>query len=674
MNCWPYGTQSNSTNVDITQNASSNLGYEGHPWQAYAQSGPAPGHGAAQPPLPTDYSYPPPTPGALDGPPPLPQHEWSSTPVELGSDAPPPLPEQPPLPQQSYINPSNAWAPPDLLPGPAGSHAATPQQPPGASLTPYPGTYYAGAASALQSITGHSQMQTPWSQQGVNSAPTPWAMQPAPPGAYPQQQYPGSGYQPQPFQNQAPYGQAQQAPGGPPNPYAQMYGQQGAWRGAHGYQQPPAAHNIASGYGAPYSAGQYAQVYGHQQSGWAARTGQSQQPSWAAAPQPTPAANGYGQHQPPLPDAASPAQLAEVRPAHADVPDRKSVLTNVSPVEDLLTRPGRAKRPKLIAVVIRGLPGSGKSLIARRLRDAEVEAGGSGPRIHCIDDYFVTEVEKEVWEKDASGKQRLKRVQETEYCFEADMEGVYKASLLKAFRRTVEEGRSTFVIVDAPNPRVEDFKPYWDAGQRAGYEVYVLQAPETDPKVCFKRNVHGRTLEDIRAAASQWEAAPPSYPQLDPSWLLRPSGKPQAGITEVDMEDEVSIDGAQLDPESLAAARAKGRWASLDDGADVPQQKPKKMQKGRFTETAKASGPRSEGAWKPKKKVRWADEAEEEDTGFHIGGASLRQLETVYVLEGLGPPKEQSYGQKSFSDQVTAEHKSEQHNFRDILLGKRIPA
>ncbi len=80
----------------------------------------------------------------------------------------------------------------------------------------------------------------------------------------------------------------------------------------------------------------------------------------------------------------------QVRPAHADVPDRKSVPTNVSPVEDLLRRPGRAKRPKLIAVVIRGLPGSGKSLVARRLRDAEVEAGGSGPRIHCIDDYFVT--------------------------------------------------------------------------------------------------------------------------------------------------------------------------------------------------------------------------------------------------------------------------------------------
>lgn len=34
----------------------------------------------------------------------------------------------------------------------------------------------------------------------------------------------------------------------------------------------------------------------------------------------------------------------------------------------------------------------------------------------------------------------------------------------------------------------------------------------------------------------------------------------QAGITEVDMEDEIDTDGAQHQPESLAAARAKGRW------------------------------------------------------------------------------------------------------------------
>jgi YLP motif-containing protein 1 len=40
------------------------------------------------------------------------------------------------------------------------------------------------------------------------------------------------------------------------------------------------------------------------------------------------------------------------------------------------------------------LVGSGKSYLAKALRDIEVENGGSAPRIHSIDDYFMIEVEK----------------------------------------------------------------------------------------------------------------------------------------------------------------------------------------------------------------------------------------------------------------------------------------
>ena len=38
--------------------------------------------------------------------------------------------------------------------------------------------------------------------------------------------------------------------------------------------------------------------------------------------------------------------------------------------------------------------GSGKSYLAKALRDIEVENGGSAPRIHAMDDYFMIEVEK----------------------------------------------------------------------------------------------------------------------------------------------------------------------------------------------------------------------------------------------------------------------------------------
>ena len=40
------------------------------------------------------------------------------------------------------------------------------------------------------------------------------------------------------------------------------------------------------------------------------------------------------------------------------------------------------------------MTGSGKSYLAKALRDIEVMNGGSVPRIHSMDDYFMIEVEK----------------------------------------------------------------------------------------------------------------------------------------------------------------------------------------------------------------------------------------------------------------------------------------
>lgn len=50
----------------------------------------------------------------------------------------------------------------------------------------------------------------------------------------------------------------------------------------------------------------------------------------------------------------------------------------------------RSKRPQHICIILRGLPGSGKSSIAKKLREIEVELGGEPPRLHALDDYFVT--------------------------------------------------------------------------------------------------------------------------------------------------------------------------------------------------------------------------------------------------------------------------------------------
>ena len=53
-------------------------------------------------------------------------------------------------------------------------------------------------------------------------------------------------------------------------------------------------------------------------------------------------------------------------------------------------RPGRLQRPKRVAFIVRGLPGSGKTLLSKSLREVEEREGGEPPRIHSLDDYFCT--------------------------------------------------------------------------------------------------------------------------------------------------------------------------------------------------------------------------------------------------------------------------------------------
>ncbi|KAA8542392.1 hypothetical protein F0562_023472 [Nyssa sinensis] len=176
----------------------------------------------------------------------------------------------------------------------------------------------------------------------------------------------------------------------------------------------------------------------------------------------------------------------------------------------IFKQPHRVNRPDHIVIILRGLPGSGKSYLAKMLRDLEVENGGGAPRIHSMDDYFMTEVEK-VEDSDVSkssgsvrGKKPvMKKVME--YCYEPEMEEAYRSSMLKAFKKTLEEGVFSFIIVDDRNLRVADFAQFWATAKRSGYEVYLLEATYKDPVGCAARNVHGFTQDDIQRMARQWE-------------------------------------------------------------------------------------------------------------------------------------------------------------------------
>ncbi|RZB71570.1 YLP motif-containing protein 1, partial [Glycine soja] len=70
---------------------------------------------------------------------------------------------------------------------------------------------------------------------------------------------------------------------------------------------------------------------------------------------------------------------------------------------------------------------SGKSYLAKILHDLEVENGGDAPRIHSMDDYFMTEVGK-VEDGEASksssssGNKKPVTKKVMKFCYEPEME------------------------------------------------------------------------------------------------------------------------------------------------------------------------------------------------------------------------------------------------------------
>ncbi|XP_067097665.1 YLP motif-containing protein 1 isoform X1 [Osmerus mordax] len=215
-------------------------------------------------------------------------------------------------------------------------------------------------------------------------------------------------------------------------------------------------------------------------------------------------------------------------PPPQPAPQRVEKKPEIKNVEDLLKPPGRSSRPDRIVIIMRGLPGSGKSHVAKLIRDKEVECGGAPPRVLGLDDYFMTEVEKV--EKDPDTGKRIKN-KVLEYEFEPEMEDTYRSSMLKTFKKTLDDGFFPFIIIDTINEKVKHFDQFWSAAKTKGFEVYLAEIT-ADNQTCAKRNVHARTLKDIIKMSSHWEPSPRHMVRLDVRSLLQ-----DAAIEEVEMED-----------------------------------------------------------------------------------------------------------------------------------------
>ncbi|XP_053670806.1 uncharacterized protein LOC128721110 [Anopheles nili] len=184
-------------------------------------------------------------------------------------------------------------------------------------------------------------------------------------------------------------------------------------------------------------------------------------------------------------------------------------------IDDLLLPPGRYSRPSRICLLIRGLPGSGKSYLARLIKNKE-QSFSSSPRVLSLDDYFL--VDKENEEIDEVTGKKVKSTHSL-YEFDKDMEDIYIQNLIKAFKRTISERLFNFVIVDCCNHQLEIYCEFHNYARSNGFKVYTCTM-QTDVEDCARQNIHGRTAAEIQVYADDWAMAPDEHVQINFSSLF----------------------------------------------------------------------------------------------------------------------------------------------------------
>lgn len=125
-------------------------------------------------------------------------------------------------------------------------------------------------------------------------------------------------------------------------------------------------------------------------------------------------------------------------------------------------------------ILMSGIPGSGKSTIAKRLRNLHLNIGDAV--ILSTDDFFMVDGEYN-WTADFIG-----------YAHDWNKGRFYRHLFLK----------TDLIIIDNTNLSTWEVSPYVEASIKNGYEWEIIRSDTpwaNDPIECSKRNTHGVSQE-----------------------------------------------------------------------------------------------------------------------------------------------------------------------------------
>ena len=181
-------------------------------------------------------------------------------------------------------------------------------------------------------------------------------------------------------------------------------------------------------------------------------------------------------------------------------PLKKLPLKPSPPVSLSLNQALREGRP--LVIIIRGLPGSGKTCAAKLLR-AELIDKDLSVEFFCLDEYFMEEEMSEVIE---NGKTIFRKGLKYKWISQTQ-EDDYIGQMFQAFRLAFSSNSHDVIIVDAINnskDHIDIYKDMVESHPHLKGTVLILEMKEMDPAKCFHLCKHNRSLQDIIRLKRVW--------------------------------------------------------------------------------------------------------------------------------------------------------------------------
>lgn len=243
-----------------------------------------------------------------------------------------------------------------------------------------------------------------------------------------------------------------------------------------------------------------------------------------------------------------------------------------------------------------------------------------------IDNYFISEQEQ----RSGNKTQILMK-----YEFDKSMDDVYQRSLVKAFKKTLDDGLFNFVIVDMVNNRMSLLDEINLHATLRGYKLYVIELTSEDVHTCHRRNTHNRSLSEIQQLADNWDKLPAHYVKIDlKGFAPSAAGETEATDMSLDSDSENGMEPLKAPLRTPQGGGGglppKSKWeTSSKDDEQAAESKKSDRESGckreplTLEEYLDDSDLLKTNSPTKSKKIRWQDDDAaapmEKDMGFYIG-------------------------------------------------------